>query len=251
MEWNFKKYYFMRKIYHFIQYLVQRFLGITEIYRFENELLNAQRFNSTIIDSEWFRYRNLSPGKYAVDYTFFYTLYRVLSSVKPKRVLEFGLGQSSKMLHQYADFYDAYAVTVEHDPLWADFFQKSKEGDYKVNIELLDLEVVNYKGISTETFKNCSEKFKGQKYDLIIIDSPHAIHKKYTRIEILDLIRICLPDNFIILMDDYNTKGIKGTVGEIFRYFDEKGIEYVYGIYKGEQDHILITTPNNKFLTTL
>ncbi len=241
----------MRTLYHYLQYLAQRLLGITEIFRFEREILNSQRFNNTIVDSEWFRYKNLSPGRYAVDYTFFYTLYRVLVSIKPQRILEFGLGQSSKMIHQYADYYKTYALTVEHDPEWADFFIKGKEGDYQVNIKLLDLETVDYKGISTDTFKNCYEEFENQKYDLIIIDSPHAVNKKYTRIEILDLIKICLPDNFIIIMDDYNSKGIYGTVGEIFKYFDDNDIKYVYGVYKGEEDHILITTPCNKFLTTL
>ena len=89
----------------------------------QNEILKSQIFNSTIIDSEWLKYRSFSPGGWAVDYGFLYTLYRVLNDMKPKNILEFGLGQSSKMIHQYANFYqNANAITCEHDSEWINFF---------------------------------------------------------------------------------------------------------------------------------
>ena len=73
----------------------------------QNELLKAEVFNSTIADSEWLRYKSFSPGRWAVDYALLYTLYRTLTAMKPTKIIEFGLGQSSKMIHQYAIFYQS------------------------------------------------------------------------------------------------------------------------------------------------
>ena len=140
----------------FLKYF-RRFLGVEKLifhqeqlmernFRMEQEILSALKFNSTIADSKWFIYKSISPGDTAVDYAFFYTLYRVLSSIKPNNIIEFGLGQSSKMVHQYASYFDKHAITVEHDKEWVDFFLQDREGEYKVNIEMLDLETIEYKG---------------------------------------------------------------------------------------------------------
>lgn len=231
--------------------LFRRFLGIGSILRLEREQLTALKFNSTIIDSKWFIHKGISPGGYAVDYTFFYTLYRVLESFMPQNILEFGLGQSSKMIHQYAAFFKVNAITIEHDSNWSVFFEKSKVGDYAVNIKHLDLENIEYKGTSTQTFRNCVKELGGKKYDLILIDSPIALNKNYSRVEVIDIANSCLSDNFVIMIDDYNQKSIQNTAKEVFDVLKGKGVNFVYGIYKGEKDHILITSDNNNFLTTL
>lgn len=126
--------------------LFQIILGTYQLKEYSEEILKAQKFNSTTIGSEWFKYKSISPGGSAVDYAFFYTLYRTLCSKKPQKILEFGLGQSSKMVHQYADYYHANAITVEHDPQWVEFFKKEKEGDYDINVKILELEEIQYGG---------------------------------------------------------------------------------------------------------
>lgn len=225
-----------------------------EIFGMEREILSALKFNSTIAESQWLLHKSFSPGEAAVSYAFLYTLYRVLSSVKPKNILEFGLGQSSKMVHQYAHFYNAQAVTVEHDKEWVDFFLQSKEGDYPVEIKLLDLETIEIKGEKALSYKNCKDAFQGQKFDLIIVDGPFGFlpeYKKYSRPQIIELVQGSISDNFIIIVDDYNREGEKNTVNEVFRYFENNGIEYVFREYKSNKSHMLITTPKLKFLTTL
>ena len=127
-------------------YYIQKFLGTYQLRAYSEEILKAQKFNSTTIGSQWFKYKSISPGGSAVDYAFFYTLYRTLCSKKPNKILEFGLGQSSKMVHQYADYYQTIAITVEHDPQWVEFFKKEKDGDYDINVKILDLEEIQYGG---------------------------------------------------------------------------------------------------------
>ena len=62
----------------------------------ENEW--AAIFNNTIHDSTWLKDRSFSPGRWAVGYQFLYVMYRILNEIKPERILELGLGQSTRML---------------------------------------------------------------------------------------------------------------------------------------------------------
>ena len=68
--------------------------------RILEEIHKAEIFSSTIADSEWLKFKSFSPGGWAADYGLLYTLYRVLNGMRPQNVLEFGLGQSSKMIHR-------------------------------------------------------------------------------------------------------------------------------------------------------
>ena len=152
----------MRKIWHFllehlrINKIIEKqdkILGSQDkIFGLQTEILYAQRFNNTIMDSDWLKYRSFSPGRWAVDYSFLFVLFKILNSMRPSNIIEFGLGQSSKMIHQYASYYQKDAITIEHDKDWVDFFQKDKRGDYDINIKLMDLEMINYKGTETRKY---------------------------------------------------------------------------------------------------
>ena len=122
------------------------------------EILKALSFNSTVADSAWLKYKSFSPGLWAADFGLLYTLYRALGSMKPRSIAEFGLGQSSKMVHQYAGYFQADAVTYEHDAEWVKFFNEGRDGDYPVQVELLELETIRYKDCETVTYKGLEWK---------------------------------------------------------------------------------------------
>ena len=241
----------MNTIVNYISKGVRRFLGINQIVQYEREILSAFKFNSTIMDSDWFRYKSISPGEAAIDYSFFYTLYRVLSAAKPENIIEFGLGQSSKMIHQYADYYGKRAVTVEHDNNWANFFKSTKDGDYPVNIKLIELEEIEFDGNITLTYKDCVKAFEGDKFDLFVVDGPFGKDFNYSRTQIISMLQYCASDDFIVIIDDYNRKGEKNMVRKLFSYFESEGIKFVFREYKGFKSHVLVTTPKFNFLTTL
>ncbi len=221
--------------------------------KYEQEILAALKFNSTIEGSPWFIHKSVSPGQGAVDYAFFYTLYRTLSSIKPENVLEFGLGQSSKMVHQYARYFGKQAVTVEHDPEWTAFFLQDFPDDYSVNIKYLDLEYIEVKGAKALTYKDCRKSFEGQKFDLILVDGPfgHATETVYSRPQIIELVQDNLREDFVIIIDDYDRLGEKNTVKEVLDVFETRHIPVVTREYASIKSHFLITTPRQKFLTTL
>ena len=224
------------------------------------DIYMGEEFKSSIADSKWYKFKSVSPGGYSVDYAFFYVLYRTLSSIKPKNCLEFGLGQTSKMIHQYANYFNINAVTIEHDETWVSFFKEGLDGDYDINVRMFDLEDSTYKGHITSTYKNCIEAFiqENEKFDFILVDGgpflrdPRSKKKyKYARTQIIDFVKYCLQDDFVIMLDDYGVIGVENTVKEIFSYFKANNIDYIYREYSGSKSHILITTPSYRFLTTL
>ena len=216
-----------------------------------NDVFMAMKFNDSIRDCPWLQYKSFSPGGWAVDYGCLYTLFRVLNDAHPKNILEFGLGQSSKLIHQYANYYkDVTAVTYEHDSEWIDFFNKGRYGSYPVNIYKTELQESQYKNNKTLSYKNNCEELKGQKFDMIMIDAPFG-SEHYSRSQILNIIPDCLANSFCIIMDDYNRQGEQETIKEVESLLSANEIKTVKAVYKASKEHYLLCSNDLRFLSTL
>lgn len=220
-----------------------------KIISLQKATIHSNIFINSIQNCEWVSDKKFYPGRWAVDFSFLCTLFRVLNETKPKKILEFGLGQSSKLVHQYANFYEnVEAVTGEHDKEWADFIKKSMP--YSVNIKFLELEKRFYKGFETLSYKNIKNEFKNQKFNLIVIDAPFG-QSHYSRSQILELLPDILEDSFCIILDDYNRTGEKETAQEMMNILNENNIKYFSAIYAGNKQHFLLCSENVRFLTTM
>lgn len=130
-----------------------------------NEVIWGQIFNNTITDSKWLANQTFSPGRWAAGYPFLYVLYRALNEVRPKKILALGLGQTTRMISQYAaaDIRVSHRV-VEHDAEWATFFKQ----DFVLSpqTELIQLPLVkrSYQGDKLYAFGN----YEGQKHTALI-----------------------------------------------------------------------------------
>lgn len=216
-----------------------------------NELLMAIKFLNTIIDSKWLISKSFSPGNWAVDYAFLYTLYRILNDMKPNKILELGLGQSSKMIHQYSHFFnDTQVLTCEHDKSWITFFEKTREGDYVINIQVLELAEIEYKGVKTLAYSDLGKVINKQKYDLIVVDAPYG-SPRYSRSNIISLIPNNLSENFCIIIDDCQRTGEQETLEEIREILNKNNLKFVEATYSGSKKHTLFCDTNQKYLTTL
>ena len=237
---------------------IRKHLGITQILENQEqlliqnkELLNSTVFNSSIFDCDWLKYKCFSPRGWAVDYGFLYTLFRVLNEMRPKSIIEFGLGQSSKLIYQYVNFFkETNAITYEHDLNWIEFFKSSIGSNYPINIKQVELTNIIYKGETTLSYKNIIQEFGIQKYDLIVVDGPFG-SDRYSRSQVLELSQENLADIFCIIIDDYDRKGEKETVQELMSILNKKNIKYLFTIYTGIKQHLLLCSENLKFLTSL
>lgn len=218
------------------------------------EILWAETFNNTISDSNWLKDKSFSPGRWAVGYQYLYAAYRILNAVKPKKILELGLGQSTKLLSQYAKTNkEVKHIVVEHDQEWIDFYKKENEVAENTEILKLEREYRKYKNDDKVlAFKNFKEILQGQKFDFISIDAPLGANAKiYARVDVLEILPECLEEDFVMVIDDYNRKGEKNTVNEIERILKEHNISYCKGIYYGEKECMVISSKKLKFVCSM
>lgn len=224
---------------------------IEQIQRLQTENYNANRFHDSIIDSPWLKYRGFSMGGWAIDYGFAYILFRVLNAVKPVNIIECGLGQSSKLVHQYANYYGAKAITCEQDADWITFFNQGKDGEYLINIKILEVEYVKYNGFETLSYKGFDEAFKGEKFDLLVIDGPWG-SDHYSRSQLISCVKNNINyDRFCILLDDYERTGEQETIEEVKDVLSRKNVPFVCRVYGSEKQMFLICSKGMDFLTTL
>ena len=136
------------------------------------ELTWARIFDFAIRDSEWFRRQSLNPGRWAIGFPGLYILFRTLSEMKPQSILEFGLGESSKLTFQYASHYPGTQLTiVEHDPEWRDVFCRTVF-DAGESVRVLPLDIEGNGKNRHCSYRGLIPAVSGKKYDLAVIDGP-------------------------------------------------------------------------------
>ncbi len=223
--------------------------------RAEKEALFASIFNNTIEGSGWLKDKSFSPGRWAVGYPYLYVCYRILNEIQPKHILELGLGQSTKLIGQYAaSREDCRHTVVEHDADWISFWQKNGTVlSPQTNILQMELEDSKFRGKNVVIYQDFAEKLRGQKFHLISIDAPFGgvAGSVYARVDILDLIPECLEESFIILVDDANRIGELNMVKVLMKKLKEREIPFRKAVYSGMKDMYMIVSEDLKFLCTL
>lgn len=214
------------------------------------ESLAAITFTNAIQNSEWLKYKKFYPGRWAVEYTFLLTLFRIFEHHHFSNLLEFGLGQTSRMVHQYANYYKIPAVTVEHDEDWVNFTRKDTHNAYPINVKILPLEEIEYNGFITRTYQGIKTAFENQKFDFILVDGPFG-SEHYSRSQIIHLAEKNLAETFCIIIDDCNRIGEQETVAEIKSVLKKSDKKYAINKYQGLSDYVVICSDDLKFLASL
>jgi hypothetical protein len=220
-----------------------------------DEICWAQVFNSTIADSAWLKDRTFSPGRWAVGYPALYLLYRILNDVRPRRILELGLGESTKMTAQYAaSREDAVHAVVEHDERWLAFF-KDRMGAFTPRTEIVHLDMIKRAfrdDPEVVVYDRFAETLAGRKYDFVLIDGPiGGGAKTYARVDMVDLLPDILAESFVLVLDDYNRKGEQNAAMLIRAKLQERNIPFCEAIYSGMKDVWLICSADLGFLRSL
>lgn len=235
-------------------------LKLTGIESVKNQLSENRRslheinwgiiFSFSIKDSVWFKKQKLNPGRWALGFPALYILYRILDDVKPKSILEFGLGESSKLTSQYAQYFKNKLLIIEQDKNWLDHFSQQYH-DIGTFVKLVDIEEKIANEEKVIKYKDLMSVIQSDKYDCIIVDGPWGT-PTHSRSQIIDIIENdLLAENFIIMMDDANRNGEKDTIKQAGKILDTKDIKYFTGIYSGEKDCVILCSPCYKFILSL
>ena len=226
---------------------------MSETQRVQDELVWANVFHDAVRGCAWITDKSFWPGRAALGYQAMYVLYRILNETRPKKILELGLGQSTKLISQYAKAYPpASHIVVENNQEWIDFFSTDYELSDATRIVKLDCKLIPYKDEQVRVFDGFAGHFADDKFDFILVDAPlGADMKRYSRVDILDIIPQCLEKDFVILIDDSERPGEYYTSGEICRKLDENKIPHCIHSYDGMKNSMVLCSSSLQFLTTL
>ncbi len=226
---------------------------IIAIRRGEDEILYAIKCMACMGESNWLQNKNFAPGDYAIGWPGLYVLFRSLDAVRPLNILELGMGETTKMISQYATAYGCNHIVVEHSKEWISFYTSNVDiGDCKIlNLELEKTiydksETIRYGNFKERVIQNIGDN----KIDYIVIDGPFG-GEKYSRVDVLDLIGDELADSFVIIVDDTHRTGERNTVDLIQKKLSDCGREYCVGTYRGKKYTTIIASTEYGFLCSL
>lgn len=193
----------------------------------------------------------LHPGRWAGNYSFFYLLFRALTDYKPKKILEFGLGESTKFVSTLIreEIPDAVHYIVESNYEWGEEFNSRFKLSNQSKICYYELEQKQVNNHIVNSYANI-EKINNL-FDLYLIDGPLG-SDRFSRYDIC-LLAKKIPKNseFIMIIDDFQRVGEQDTVTELLNIFNENSIPVFTAHYKGVKAQFVISTPKYKFFASI
>ncbi len=122
----------------------QLLMSLNTLNRNVSELIWANVFHDAK-GCSWLDENNFAvyPGRWAVGYNYFYAVFRILNEFKPKNILELGLGQSSRLIGQYAKTHENCKHNiVEHDGAFVEITRKNFNFSPNTQINVVNLRKV-------------------------------------------------------------------------------------------------------------
>lgn len=208
----------------------------------------AHIYHDSIRGREYLETLSLNVGRWAGNYTFFYLLNRILHDFEPKKILELGLGESTKFVEIVLKhkLKNSQHLVIEHDKNWKKDFLKKNEIHANTQINLCELVEIEYDKKLVKCYKDFEQNLS-QKFDLYIIDGPLG-SQHYSRFDMV-YIGECLNvgDEFIFIIDDYHRKGEQETVSVLKKTLYEKGLDFSFSVYHGNKSVAILTSKKYKF----
>ncbi|MCO6500407.1 MAG: hypothetical protein J5I47_08540 [Vicingus serpentipes] len=212
----------------------------------------AHIYHDSIRGKKWLEELPLNIGRWACNYSFFYVLNRVLNDYKPSKILELGLGESTKVISSYLDneLKSSTHLVIEQNQDWANLFEENFKLSDRSTISICPIEIQTINSYQVRAYKDFKNKVENN-YDLYIVDGPHG-SDRYSRYDIVQLIKnVSSNEEFIILFDDTDRKGEDETCTTIAAILEEKKIPHYIEKYGGIKSSTIIATEKYKYSTSL
>jgi len=215
------------------------------------ELDWANVYHDSIRGKVYLEKLSLNVGRWAGNYAFFYVLNRIMHDYKPEKIIELGLGESTKFISSCIQGmnYNCEYVVVEQDEEWKSIFEANNKLSANTNILYCPLTTKNVNGFNVNTYKDLSSKIK-HNADLYVVDGPFG-SDRFSRYDIYYLAEQFNKDNeFIILLDDCQREGEQDTFNALEDLLKGKGIECFVAEYSGVKTFKLLVSKKYKYSLT-
>jgi hypothetical protein len=216
------------------------------------ELEWAHIFHDAIRGKPYLENLAIYPGRWAGGYALLYVLIRILSDYKPKSIIEFGLGESSKIISTLIqhELPDTHHLILEQSQEWIDSFNSRYTLSDKSTILHLPVETKEVKGFKVNSYIDIEKKVN-KTFDLYLIDGPIG-SDRYSRYDICRLANLLKKeDEFIIFIDDTNRYGEQDTLMELSSILQSKEIKFYRADYCGTKNQTIVASEKYKYTLSL
>lgn len=236
-----------------IKTLVQENRVNHKILRLSNKELEwANIYNNSTKGIQFLDTLPLNIGRWAGGYAFFYILHRILNDYKPLKILEFGLGESTKLIDAYLknELTETTHTVLEQDSDWESAYLKRVNFSSRTQIKVLPLVKKTVKSFEVWGYQDVEIHIKDN-YHLYVVDGPLG-SDRFSRYDIVSLTEnLTKDDDFIIIFDDFNRAGERDTFKELNLTFKERNIPVVKAVYQGNKAVAVMASLHYKYITTL
>jgi hypothetical protein len=220
--------------------------------RNSDELVWAEIFHDSIRGRDWLESLSLSPGRWAANYSMLYLLFRALSGGRPNKILEMGLGESSKLVSRFLEneLVDSTHLIAEHDTEWMSAFHASFEMSDRSRVQIFELVKQEIKGYESNSYQGIVDACE-KDIELYIVDGPFG-SPKFSRFDVVELIKARTSfDDFAIILDDFQREGERHTVRILKEFLDSQEVNFVAKEYAGAKKQYVIATGRFRFLSSV
>lgn len=210
----------------------------------------ANIYHDSIRGNEMLQNLSLKIGRWAGGYSFMYLTHRILVDFRPKKIVEFGLGESSKFISTYNQSIGNYHehIVIEQDEKWKNIFNENFHQD-NINIAIHPLVKKNHNSYEYNGYQNIDDIPTDG--DFYLIDGPFGT-PHYSRYDIVRIIERFEKDKeFVLILDDYNRKGEQETAEEIKNTCRNRGINFKSKEIKGKKSQFVLVTSKYEYVLTL
>jgi predicted O-methyltransferase YrrM len=172
-------------------------------------------------------------------------------SLRPRRILELGSGQTTKLVWNYCrDEPGAEAVSLEHNAAWSrvlDQYLRPAIPNHVVRVAPLERRTWSGPRGKEVTSEWYGVNDLGDGYDVVLIDGPNG-SRNYSRSGIVPQLPKLLAPSFVIIVDDAERYGEIMTLGLIESTLQGAGRKYVRWEANGLKRQVVFATPDRGFL---
>ena len=211
-------------------------------------------FHESFRSNLWKSELSLSIGRWAGGASFFYILHRVLEDIQPNKVVELGLGESSKLISSYAsnEGWLQSHIILEHSDSWISAFRNRFQLSENSEIRQYDLvgktqnfgltDGLRYREVALEVWEHAT---------LVVVDGPFG-SDTYSRMNSLDFIAQQNSEStFVLILDDTHRQGEKETLAQIRKLLFQKKITFHEKEYGGVKSCAIVCSHHYPWLASL
>lgn len=220
-----------------------------KVQRQYQELNFADLLHDSTKDSPWLKDRSFALYGWAANYSFIYTLFRILDNIRPAYILEMGLGQTSLVTSQYIanNNPEADLDIIENDTDWINVYRSKLAQHKNIRLHQCDIEFFDYAGEKNRKYKDLHKITQEKKYNLILVDGPIGGAQKFPRSNIVDLVQQNLAEDFIIIFDDAERSGEQNTIAKTKEKLSVMGIDFGVQQRNALKSQVLIFSKSCEF----